>query len=86
MSRFGLRPRPGSCFLRRSLHRLPLASLLVLFLNSGCDLSVFCYRMGVGIFTASRARFSFSRPGARIPVACSNLFSTFSTRFSSQKS
>lgn len=72
-------------FWRRALHRFPVSSLFVLFLNSGGDLSVFCYRMGVDILSAGRNRVSFPLPTARIPVACSNLFSTFSTRFLSLK-
>ncbi len=72
-------------FWRRTLHRLPVSSLFVLFANSNGDLGIFCYRMGVDILSAGRARFSVSLPHARIPVACSNLFTTFSTRFSTQK-
>ncbi len=41
----------------RVLHRLPVSSLLLLFINSGGDPCVFCYRMGVDILAAGRALF-----------------------------
>ena len=71
--------------LRRTFHRLPVSSLLLYFINSNGDPCIFCYRMGVDILSAGRARFSDSLPRPRIPNACSNLFSTFSTRFSTRK-
>ena len=57
--------------------------------------AVFCYRMGVDILSAGRERFLGARARVgklstraalkRNQVACSNLFSTFSTRFSTLK-
>lgn len=85
----------------RALRLQPFSTLLLLFLEAGCDPSVFCYRMGVGLFAAGRARFLAPSSAAagfasaladwprqlllRNQVACCNLFSTFSTRFSTQK-
>jgi hypothetical protein len=77
----------------RSFYRLPISTLLLLFFEAGGDPTVFCYRMGVGIFSTSRARFitpalsvaglDAEQPLARRnQVACFNLFSIFSSRFS----
>ena len=41
----------------RPLHRFPISSLLLLFINSGGDPGIFCYRMGVDILSAGRALF-----------------------------
>ena len=71
-------------FFRRAFHRLPVSSLFLLFVDSCGDPGVFCYRMGVDILSAGRARFSLSSR-LRIQVACLNLFSTSSTRFSTLK-
>jgi hypothetical protein len=43
--------------IRRQFHRLPVSTLLLLFINAGGDPSVFCYRMGVDILSAGRQRF-----------------------------
>jgi hypothetical protein len=66
-----------------------IASLL-LWHECGEDAGVFCYRIGLGAFTALR-----SRPMAPIPLignhvtrtrtACSNPSSTFSTHFTAQR-
>jgi hypothetical protein len=79
----------------RALHRLHVSSLLLRFIEAGGDPSVFCYRMGVHILSAGRARFFAPAPRlsnwlanlatTRNQVACSTLFSIFSTRFSTQK-
>jgi hypothetical protein len=72
----------------RALHRLPVSTLLLLLIEVGGDPGIFCYRMGVDILSAGRLRFAAPIPGAanvasliRNQIACSNLFSTFSTRF-----
>ena len=81
----------------RPLERLPVATLLLCAIDSGGDAGVFCYRIGVDIFAAGRARFAKPLPPSvdnlaieqpqakRIQAACSNLFSTLSTHFSTQK-
>ncbi len=73
----------------RALHRLHVSTLLLLLIEASGDPSIFCYRMGVDILAAGRSRFAAPIPGAanvasliRNQVACSNLFSIFSTRFS----
>jgi hypothetical protein len=43
--------------IHRPLYRFPVSSLLFLFINSGGDPAVFCYRMGVDILSAGRALF-----------------------------
>ena len=48
--------------IRRALHRLPVSSLLVWFVNSNGDPSLLCYRMGVDIFSAGRAHFAPAIP------------------------
>ena len=84
--------------MRRSLRRITVSSLLLLLIEAAGDPSIFCYRMGVGILSAGRARFLAPGPwvanlatlrlAARRPqkirnqVACSNLFSTFYARCS----
>ena len=84
--------------MRRSLRRLPVSSLLLVLIEAAGDPSIFCYRMGVDILSAGRARFLAPAPwmatlatltlAAQRPqrirnqVACSNLFSTFSARCS----
>jgi hypothetical protein len=94
--------RSRAKLIRRSLHRLPGSSLLLVFIEAGGDPSIFCYRMGVDILSAGRARFLAPAPWVanlatltleaaqrpqrtRNQVACSNLFSTFSARFSTPK-
>lgn len=77
----------------------PVAALFLRFAEAGGDPSVFCYRMGVDFLSSGRLRFlapdtlrgqllvpdqATSSP-KRNQVACSNLFSTFSARFSTQK-
>ena len=90
--------RSRAKLIRRSLHRLPVSTLLLVLIEAGGDPSIFCYRMGVDILSAGRARFLAPGPwvanlatltlAARRPqkirnqVACSNLFSTFSARCS----
>ena len=81
----------------RPLERFPVATFLLCVIDSGGDAGVFCYRIGVDIFAAGRARFAkplqpsvddlaIEQPQAkRIQAACSNLFSTLSTRFSTLK-
>jgi hypothetical protein len=71
----------------RALHRLHVSTLLLLLIEAGGDPSIFCYRMGVDILAAGR--FAPPIPGVanvasliRNQIACSNLFSTYSTRFS----
>ena len=73
----------------RALHRLHVSTLLLLLIEAGGDPSIFCYLMGVDILAAGRARFSVPIPGVanlasliRNQIACSNLFSISSTRFS----
>lgn len=67
-----------------------VSTLLLALLEARGDLGVFCYRMGVRIFSAGQAHVrarsveAASAP-ARIQVACSTLFSIFSTRFLTQK-
>ena len=41
----------------RALHLLPVSTLLLLAIEAGGDPGIFCYRMGVDIFSAGRARF-----------------------------
>lgn len=41
----------------RSFYCLPVSTLLLLFFEAGGDPTIFCYRMGVDIFSATRARF-----------------------------
>jgi hypothetical protein len=76
----------------RALHLLPVSTLLLLLIEAGGDPGIFCYRMGVGILSAGRLRFAAPIPGVanvasliRNQVACSNLFSTFSARFTTLK-
>lgn len=78
--------------ISRSLERLPVATLYVCLIDAGGDPAVFCYRMSVDIFSAGRERLQVPAPWLaswavtkRNQVACSNLFSTFSTRSSTQK-
>ena len=83
--------------MRRSLRRLPVSSLLLVLIEAAGDPSIFCYRMGVDILSAGRARFlapgpwvdlatltwaAQRPPKIRNQVARSNLFSTFSARCS----
>ena len=79
--------------ISRSVNGLPVSTLLLRFTEAGGDLGVFCYRMGVDIFSAGRVHFrvtaftSAARRSqmTRTQVACSNLFSTFSVRFMTLK-
>jgi len=80
--------------IRRTLHRFPVSTLLLVFIETAGDPSIFCYRMGVDILSAGRALFFAPDPGlaslaattlaarrshgTRNRVTCSNLFSTFS--------
>jgi hypothetical protein len=70
----------------------PVVVLLLRFTEAGGDPGIFCYRMGVDIFSAGSARLRRPLPVAapragrkRNNAACSNLFSTFSARFSTLK-
>jgi hypothetical protein len=47
----------------RALHRLPVSTLLLLLIEAGGDPGIFCYRMGVDILSAGRARFFAPEPG-----------------------
>jgi hypothetical protein len=76
----------------RALHRVHVSTLLLLLIEAGGDPSIFCYRMGVDILSAGRLRFAAPIPGVanvasliRNQVACSNLFSISSTRFTTLK-
>ena len=81
----------------RAIQIAPVCTLLLTLTEAGGDPGVFCYRMGVAILSADSGRFlapvnvmadlakrtlAISK---RNQVACSNLFSTFSTRFSTPK-
>ena len=75
-----------------ALQRPHVSTLLLLLIEAGGDPSIFCYRMGVDILSAGRLRFVPAIPGVanvasliRNQVACSNLFCTFSARFSIPK-
>jgi hypothetical protein len=75
-----------------SLAGFPVCTWLIRLIDAGGDPGVFCYRMGIDIFSAGRERFFVPAPwvahGAAVKRnqdACPNLFSTFSTRFSTQK-
>ena len=81
------------------LHRLAVSSLLLPLTEAGGDPGVFCYRMGVGIFSNGRAPLQAFAPWIaglapllasafhtkRNPVACLNLYSTFFARFMTLK-
>jgi hypothetical protein len=76
----------------RTLHRLHVSTLLILLIEAGGDPSIFCYRMGVDILAAGRSCFTPPIPGVasvasliRNQIACSNLFSISSTRFTTLK-
>jgi hypothetical protein len=56
--------------IRRAFHRLPVCSLFVWFVNSNGDPSILCYRMGVDLFSAGRARFA---PAVPLTAVRSNL-------------
>jgi len=93
--------RSRAKLIRGSLDRLPVSTLLLVIIEAGGDPSIFCYRMGVDILSAGRARFLAPAPWVanlatlrlaaqrpqrtRNQVACSNLFSTFSICFSTLK-
>jgi hypothetical protein len=49
----------------RALHRFHVSILLLRLIEAGGDPSVFCYRMGVHILSAGRARFFAAAP--RLP-------------------
>jgi hypothetical protein len=81
----------------RAIQIAPVCTLLLALTEAGGDPGVFCYRMGVDILSADSGRFlapvnvmadlakrtlAISK---RNQVACSNLFSTFSARFSTPK-
>jgi hypothetical protein len=76
----------------RALPRPHVSTLLLLLIEAGGDPSIFCYRMGVDILATGRLRFAPAIPGVanvasliRNQIACCNLFSTFSTRFTTLK-
>jgi hypothetical protein len=46
----------------RALHRFHVSILLLRLIEAGGDPSVFCYRMGVHILSAGRARFFAAVP------------------------
>jgi hypothetical protein len=46
----------------RAFHRLPVSTLLLLLIEAGGDPGIFCYRMGVDILSAGRARFFTPAP------------------------
>ena len=46
----------------RVFHRLPVSTLLLLLIEAGGDPGIFCYRMGVDILAAGRARFFAPAP------------------------
>jgi len=81
----------------RTLRLAPVCSLLLVLTEAGGDPGVFCYRMGVDILSVDSVRFlapvnvmaglakrTFGI-SKRNQVACSNLFSTLSARFSTPK-
>ena len=83
--------------IRRSPQLAPVCTLLLVLTEAGGDPGVFCYRMGVDILSADSGRFlapvnvmaglakrTFAI-SKRNQVACLNLFSTFSARFSTPK-
>jgi len=41
----------------RALYLLPVSTLLLLLIEAGGDPGIFCYRMGVDMLAAGRARF-----------------------------
>ena len=75
--------------------RVDLSAIVVLLFRlteAGGDPGVFCYRMGVDIFSAGSARFLCPFPDVaafakrkRNQIACSTLFSTFSAPSSTPK-
>jgi len=80
----------------RLLGCAPIAVLLLRFTEAGGDLGVFCYRMGVDIFSSGGCRLLAPAPivvrfvkrtarRTRTQVSCPNLFSTSSARSSTQK-
>lgn len=81
----------------RTLQMTPVCSLLLRLTEAGGDPTIFCYRMGVGFLSTNNGRFLAPvdvmaglakrtlAATKRNQVACSNLFSTFSARFSIQK-
>jgi hypothetical protein len=46
----------------RGFHLFPVSTLFLRIIEAGGDLSIFCYRMGVDIFSAGRARLSATAP------------------------
>jgi hypothetical protein len=81
----------------RTLRLAPVCTLLLVLTEAGGDPGVFCYLMGVDILSVDSGRFlapvnvmaglakrtfAFLK---RNQVACSNLFSTLSARFSTPK-
>ena len=81
----------------RALQMAPVCTLLLLLTEAGGDPGVFCYRMGVDILSTDSGRFlapvnvmsDLARRtlaiSKRNQVACLNLFSTLSARFSTPK-
>jgi len=82
----------------RALLLTPVCNLLLRLTEAGGDPGIFCYRMGVDFLSTDNGRFLapvnvMANWAARTlvvskrnRVACSNLFSTFSTSFSMQRS
>ena len=83
--------------MSHTLRLAPVCTLLLVLTEAGGDPGVFCYRMGVDILSVDSGRFlapvnvmaglakrTFALT-QRNQVACSNLFSTLSARFSTPK-
>lgn len=81
----------------RALQIAPVCALLLRLTEAGGDPGIFCYRMGVDLLSTNNGRFLAPvnvmadlaerslAVSKRNQAACSNLFSTFSTRFSIPK-
>ena len=80
----------------RLLALAPVVALLLRFTEAGGDPGIFCYRMGVDIFSSGGSRLLLPAPivvrfvkrtatRTRNQVSCSNLFSTLSARSSTRK-
>jgi len=78
--------------ISRALLRQPVTTFLLCVIDAGGDPGVFCYRMGVDIFSAGRERFlvpahwvAHRAAVKRNQDACGKPFSNFSTRCSTRK-
>lgn len=83
--------------IERALQIKPVCALLLGLTEAGGDPGIFCYRMGVDLLSTSNGRFLAPvnmmadlaertlAVSKRNQAACSNLFSTFFTRFSIPK-